>query len=210
VQVLAAIEVAANHRIVVHFVSHCSRALGRHDRQARNFCKIMSSSKRLQARTIAVSALVAVAFNAEAQATWKLDTRGTTGPIAQVALADSGAKRRTGFIAFEYSRKCDPIFSFAEIIGARLGSPIGQSTLSGTKIGVVVNGIFHTSHAAMTKYDNGYEAGFGITNELFEVLTGKVELLAFVTPEGERVPMPTTGFRQAIQSAFATCAKRFK
>ena len=150
------------------------------------------------------------AVGANAQGSWKLDTRGATGPIAQVALPDAGVKRRSSFVAFEYARRCDPMFSFAEITGSRLGTPVGQSVLNGSKIGVVVNGKFHTWHAAKTKYDNGYEAAFGITNELFDLLTGKVDSLVFVTPDGERVQMPVAGFRQAVQSAFDTCAKRFK
>lgn len=160
----------------------------------------------------AIAGLLAVslALSASAQGTWRLDARSATGPIAQVALPDSAGKSRSSFIAFEYARKCDPILSFAEITGSRLGTAISQSVLTGTKIGVVVNGDFHTWHAATTKYDNGYEAGFGVTNELFDVLTGKVDSLAYVTPDGERVPMPTGGFRQAVQSAFDTCAKRFK
>ena len=125
-------------------------------------------------------------------------------------MPDSGPKRRTSFVAFEYARKCDPIFSFAEVTGSRLGTPIGQSVLTGTKIGIVVNGKFHTWHAALTKYDNGYEAGVGVTNEVFDLLVGKVESLAFVTPDGERIPMPTNGLRQSVQAAFDTCAKRFK
>jgi hypothetical protein len=170
----------------------------------------MNSMLRLQLRAIAGSVFVVSAVGAHAQGAWRLDTRGATGPIAQVALADSGAKHRSSFIAFEYARKCDPIFSFAEITGSRLGTAVGQSGLNGTKIGVIVNGKFHTWNAAMTKYDNGYEAGFGITNELFDQLTGKVDSLVYVTPDGERVPMPTGGFRQAVQSAFDTCTKRFR
>jgi len=170
----------------------------------------MSPTLRIAAFNLVAALAFAAAFSASAQGTWRLDTRAETGPIAQVALVNSGAKRRTSFIAFEYARRCDPIFSFAEIAGARLGAPVSQSVLSGSKIGVIVNGKFHTWHAATTKYDNGYEAGFGITNELFELLTGRVDSLTYVTPEGERVQMPTAGFRQAVQSAFETCAKRFK
>lgn len=170
----------------------------------------MNSKQRLQVQSIAGFLVAVSAFCAQAQGTWKLDTRAETGPIAQIALPDSGAKRRSSFIAFEYARRCDPIFSFVEINGSRLGTAIGQSVLSGSKIGVVLNGKYHTWNAAMTKYDNGYEFGFGVTNELFDLLTGQVDTLVYVTADGERVPMPTGGFRQAVQSAFDTCAKRFR
>ena len=167
----------------------------------------MQNSKILAITCVTLSLFTVSAL---AQGNWTVDSRGAAGPIAQVALKDSGTKSRTSFIAFEYARKCDPIFSFVEITGQRLGNPIGQSVLSGTKIGVVVNGKFNTWHAATTKYDNGYEAGFGVTNELFKSLTGKVSSLSYVTPDGERVAMPTSGLSQAVQSAFDICAKRFK
>lgn len=158
----------------------------------------------------AISALALAAHSVHGQASWRMDSRGALGPIAQVALPDLKGKSRTSFVAFEYDRKCDPLFSFAEITGTRLGKPVSQSVLAGTKIGIVVNGKFHTGHAAIAKYDNGYEAGVGVSNELFHVLVGKVESLAFITPDGERVPMPTEGFRQSVKAAFDTCAKRFK
>jgi len=170
----------------------------------------MRTKQRLRQQLFTGFAVALIAFDAHSQGAWRLDTRGATGPIAQVALADSGAKRRSSFIAFEYARRCDPIFSFAEITGSRLGKPLGQSVISGTKIGVIVNGRFHTWHAAMTRYDNGYEVGFGITNDLFELLTGRVDSLVYVTPAGEQVTMPTSGFPKAVQSAFDACAKRFR
>ena len=170
----------------------------------------MNSIHHFPVRFVVGLALASCTHVAQAQAAWRLDTRSATGPIAQVALPDSGAKHRSSFISFEYERKCDPIFSFVEIKGSRLGTAVSQSVASGTKIGVVVNGKFHTWNAAMTKYDNGYEVGFGITNELFDVLTGKVDSLVYVTPDGERISMPVGGLRQAVQSAFDTCAKRFR
>jgi len=161
----------------------------------------------------AVSALAFVVLaganaNVQARASWRTDTRSAAGPIAQVALPDAGNKRRTAFIAFEFARSCDPIFSFAEITGSRLGTPVSQSILKDSKIGVLLNGKFHTWHAAITKYDNGYEAGFGITNELLLQFLVNLDSLAYVTPVGERVPLPTAGFRQAVQAAVDVCRKR--
>lgn len=169
----------------------------------------------LTIRTHALSALVVVAltgatFHVHAKASWRVDTRAIRGPIAQVALPDAGNKRRTSFLVFEYARRCDPLFSFAEITGNRLGTPVSQAVLKDSKIGIVLNGKFHTWHAAMTKYDNGYEAGFGVTNELFLQLLVNLDSLEYVTPVGERVPLPTAGFRQAVQAALDACRKRVK
>ena len=161
-------------------------------------------------RAVAAFVLAGAGANAFAQATWQADTRSVVGPIAQVALPDSGNRRRTAFIAFEFARSCDPIFSFAEITGSKFGTPVSQAVLKDSKIGVLLNGKFYTWHAAMTKYDNGYEAGFGVTNELLLQFLINLESLVYVTPVGERVSLPTTGFRQAVQSAIDVCRKRVK
>lgn len=161
-------------------------------------------------RVAAIIVLLLLGDGAHAQASWRVDARVATGPVAQVEVPNVGTKRRGALVAFEYARRCDPIFSFAEIAGAKLGKPVGQSVLTGTKIGVVVNGKFYTWHAAISRYDNGWEAGFGVTNELYDVLKAKVDSLVYVTPDGEQVSLPIAGFRQALQSAFEACARRFK
>lgn len=162
-----------------------------------------------------VSAFIFVAFagantGAWAQAYWRSDTRSAAGPIAQIALPDVGNKHRTAFVAFEFARSCNPTFSFAEITGSRFGTPIRQSVLEGSKIGVLLNGKFYTWHAAITHYDNGYEAGFGVTNELLLQFLVNLDTLVYVTPVGERVPLPTASFREAVQAAVDVCRKRVK
>lgn len=137
-----------------------------------------------------------------------MDARSPAGPVAQVALPNSGVKRRTAFLVFEYARNCDPIFSFAEISGTRLGKPISQSVLKNSKIGVLLNGRHYSWHAAITNYDNGYEAGFGVTNELFLQLLINLDSLVYITPSGELVPLPLSGFRDSVQSAVDVCRKR--
>ena len=171
---------------------------------------VMSSVISQAIGALAFVVLAGSASNVCAQASWRADTRAAAGPIAQVALPDVGSKRRTAFIAFEFARSCDPIFSFLEITGSRLGAPVGQSVLKNSKIGVVLNGKFHTWHAAMTNYENGYEAGFGVTNELLLQFLVNLDSLAYVTPVGEHVPLPTAGFREAVQAAVDVCRKRVR
>jgi hypothetical protein len=144
------------------------------------------------------------------QVVWTSNFQAVAGPVVQVTVPSSGAKNRVVFVVFEYARQCDPIFSFVEISGETLGKPVKQSVLYGSKIGVVINGQVHTGHAAQTQYVNGFETGFGITNELFDLLTGNVDSLAYITPEGERIFLPTSGFKPAIASALEICAKRFR
>lgn len=144
------------------------------------------------------------------QLVWTSNFQAVAGPVVQVAVPSSANKRRIVFVVFEYARQCDPIFSFLEISGEKLGKPVKQSVIHESKIGVVVNGQVHTGHAAQTQYDNGFEAGFGITSELFDLLTGKLDSLAYITPGGERVFLPTIGFKPAIASALEVCAKRFR
>lgn len=141
---------------------------------------------------------------------WRLDTKGASGPLVQTDLADAKGKRRTVFVAVEYARQCDPIFSYTEITGNELGSPTSQALLKDSKIGVVLNGKFYTWHAARTNYVNGYEAGFGVPNELVLQLLTNVDSLAYVTPPGEAITLPTSNFQQALQSAINFCRKRVK
>jgi len=168
----------------------------------------MKSIFKSKPLVVAFFLLIAIMDPAKAQYIWRMDARSPAGPIAQVALPDSGTKHRTSFLAFEYARNCDPIFSIVEISGPRLGTPLGQSVLKNSKIGVLLNGKSYSWHAAITNYDNGYEAGFGVTNELFLQLLVNLDSLVYVTPSGERISLPLTGFRQAVQSALDVCRKR--
>jgi hypothetical protein len=145
-----------------------------------------------------------------AQASWRIETGSETGSLAQVDLPGSGSKRRTSLLVFEYARRCDPLFSFVEINGLHFGSAVGQSVLKDSQIGIVINGEFHTWHAAITNYDNGYEAAVGITNELFAQLLLNIKSLEYVTPMGERVPLPTDGFREAVTAAANACSMRVR
>lgn len=168
----------------------------------------MKLIRRLSYSVLAIVGLASAAESVKAQPSWRTDTSAISGPIAQVVLPDSGIKRRTSFIAFEYARRCDPIFSFVEATGNRLGKPVEQSVLKDSKIGIFLNGNFHTWHAAITKYDNGYEAGFGVTNKLFSQLLENLDSIEYVTPVGERIPLPTTGFQKSIRLAIDACRKR--
>ena len=138
---------------------------------------------------------------------WRLDTRGASGPLVQTDLPDAKGKRRTVFVAVEYARQCDPIFSYTEVTGNALGAPTSQAILKDTKIGGVLNGKFYTWHAARTTYVNGYEAGFGVPNELLLQLLTNVDSLAYITPPGESIPLPTANFQQALQAAINVCRK---
>ena len=141
---------------------------------------------------------------------WRLDTRGASGPLVQTDLPDANGKRRTVFVAVEYARQCDPIFSYTEITGNGLGAATSQALLKDTKIGVVLNGKYYTWHAARTTYVNGYEAGFGVPNELLLQLLTNVDTLAYVTPPGETIRLPTINFQQALQAAINACRKQVK
>lgn len=167
--------------------------------------KKLSASVALLILCFAISAAQAAPSGA-----WRLDTRGASGPLVQTDLPDAKGKRRTVFVAVEYARQCDPIFSYTEITGNGLGTPTSQALLKDTKIGVILNGKFFTWHAARTIYANGYEAGFGVPNELLLQLLTNVDSLAYVTPPGETIPLPTINFQQALQAAINVCRKQVK
>lgn len=158
--------------------------------------------------TLLVLSFVLSDARANPAAAWRLDTRGGSGPFAQVDLAEAKGKRRAVLVAFEYVRRCDPIFSYIEITGNGLGAPTSQAVLRDSKIGIVLNGKFYTWHAARTIYVNGFEAGFGVPNELFLHLLTNVDSLAYVTPLGETIPLPTTNLQQSLKAAINFCRKR--
>ena len=152
----------------------------------------------------------AISASAAPTGSWRLETKGSSGPFVQTDLSDANDKRRTVFIAVEYARQCDPIFSYTEITGSGLGAPTSQALLKDSKIGVVLNGKLYTWHAAKTTYTNGYEAGFGVPNELLLQLLTNVDSLAYVTPRGESLPLPTSNFQHALQAAINFCRRQLK
>ncbi len=139
---------------------------------------------------------------------WRLDVRGVAGPVTQLDLPDAGGKRRTVFIAAEYERLCDPIFSFMEISGNVLGAPTTRFPLKDSKIGIILNGNFYTWHAAKTNYANGFEAALGVPNELLLQLLTNVSSLVYVTPSGENITLPTGNFQKSLQTALEVCRKK--
>ena len=154
--------------------------------------------------------LLASFARADPSGAWRLDTRGASGPLVQTELPDAKGKRRTVFVAVEYARQCDPLFSYTEITGNGLGATVSQAVLKDSKIGLILNGQFYTWHAAKTTYVNCYEAGFGVPNDLLLQLLTNVDSLAYVTPPGETISMSTANFQQALQAAINFCRKRVK
>jgi hypothetical protein len=155
-----------------------------------------------------VLVVMGLSVDANAQSPWRVDKAATAGPLAQTGLSPANGRTRTVFVSFEYARKCDPVFSIIEWTGARLGTPIRRELLRNSKIGLYFNGQFHTSHAGLITYDNGYEAGFSISNDLLLGLLINLNSMSFVTPTGERIPLPLTGFRDALHTAMDICRSR--
>lgn len=139
---------------------------------------------------------------------WRLDAKGVAGPVSRVDLPVVGGKTRAVFVAVEYERRCDPLFSYIEISGSAIGAPTSQSLLKDSRIGIILNGNFYTWHAAKTSYSNGYEVSFGIQNSLLLQLLTNVNSLVYVTPFGEKIALPTGNFQKSIQSAIEFCRKR--
>jgi hypothetical protein len=152
--------------------------------------------------------IVASITYAAATEVWRLDAKGVSGPLARVDLPDKGGRRRTVFVAAEYERRCDPIFSYIELSGSALGAPTSQSLLKDSKIGIILNGNFYTWHAAKTSYSNGYEAAFGLQNDILLQLLINVNSLVYVTPSGEKITLPTGNFQKSLQAAIEVCRKR--
>lgn len=166
-------------------------------------------TRKLASWAVLAAALSANLATAQVGA-WRLNRDATAGPLAQIDLPGAAGKSRVALIVFEYARRCDPIFSFGEFAGSRPGTPKSQSRLNDSKIGVVLNGRFYTWHAAQTIYDNGYEAGFGMPNDLVMEMLLKVTSLEYVTPSGERIALATTNLDRTFREALDHCRNRVK
>ncbi len=164
----------------------------------------------IKSKIIILAIIVLFCGNANAgwlstQDKWEVKTKSNSGPLIQVDIPSYKGKNRVVFIAFEYVRRCDPIFSFAEIEGRSFGRPISKKVLKNSKIGIVVNGSFHTSNAALVTYDNGYEAGFGIPNSLVLQLLVALDSLSYVAPSGDVIPLPKKDFKKSFLEAIEFC-----
>lgn len=164
-----------------------------------------SMTKRL-ALVLTLSASTAIA-----QQSWSIDSRSSTGPVALIELPSDGGKSRLAMIAFEYARKCDPLFTYVEMHGRKLGTPEKQSRLPPSSIGGSINGKRYSgsSAAAITVYSNGIEVGFGMPDDMAMTLAFEaVNSISFTTPAGKEIPLPIAGLKKAIESAVDTCTQK--
>lgn len=148
---------------------------------------------------------------AMAQQTWSADARSSAGPVARVELPSEGGKSRLAMIAFEYARKCDPLFTYVEMQGKRFGAPEKQSRLPPSSIGGTINGKRYSgsSAAAITLYSNGVEVGFGMPSDMAMTLAfDAVSSISFITPTGKEIPLPIAGLKKSIESALDTCTSK--
>lgn len=144
-----------------------------------------------------------------AQAAWLFDSRSPAGPVAMVQLSPLPGRDRIVMIAFEISRKCDPIFSYVEMKGRKFGTPEKQIRLPANTLGARVNGKHYTGNAASTLYSNGFELGFGMPNDMALLIAfGDVRSLSFIPPNGQEIVIPTTGLRAAVDAAMNACVDR--
>lgn len=155
--------------------------------------------------------LVATASISMAQQTWVAESRSSSGPVARVELPSENGKSRLALIAFEYARKCDPLFTYVEMQGRKFGVPEKQSRLPPSSIGGAINGKRYSGSAAsaITVYSNGIEVGFSMTDEMAMALAfDAINSISFTTPAGKEIPLPTTGLKKAVESALDACTKK--
>ncbi len=156
----------------------------------------------------AATVLTAVA-GAHAQSAWRVDKKAAMGPVAVFDLPSEGGKNRVAMFAYEYLRRCEPLFTYAEIRGRSFGAGEKQMALPSGRAFGNVNGTRYTGPGAVSVYANAVEVGFGMPNDMALAVTfGKVTSLSFVTPSGKEVPIPTRGLVEAAGAAFEACAKK--
>lgn len=153
--------------------------------------------------------LAALCGHAIGQSSWTMDARSPAGPVAMVELPKESENSRLSMIAFEFARKCDPIFSYIEMKGRKFGAPEKQTRLPKTSIGSRVNGKHYTGVAVATIYSNGIEVGFGVPDEMaFAIAFDEIRSLSFITPAGKEISVTTKGFRSAVDAALNVCTSR--
>lgn len=148
---------------------------------------------------------------AMAQQTWVADSRSSAGPVARVELPLESGKSRLAMIAFEYARKCDPLFTYVEMRGRKFGTPEKQSKLPPSSIGGSINGKRYSgsSAAAATIYSNGIEVGFGMPDDMAMSLAfDAINSISFTTPAGKEIPLPIAGLKKAVETALDICTQK--
>lgn len=164
---------------------------------------------RSNIKLIFAATAMTAAIGAHAQNAWRMDKKGAAGPVAVVDLPTEGGNTRVAMLAYEYKRRCEPLFTYAEIKGRKFGAGEKQMALpSGHAFGNV-NGTRYTGPGAISVYANAVEVGFGMPNDMTLAVTfGKVTSLSFVTPSGKEVLIPTRGLAEAAGAAFEACAQK--
>jgi len=160
-------------------------------------------------------ALLGFLFSAQSlfasQGGWSVVTNAAAGPIVATYFLASGRANISVFVSFEYQRKCDPIFSYMEFSvppGASLGQATGRYRVNNPNLGVIHNGKFYSWHAAKITYNKGFEIGFGVTQDLWQALTGHTSSLAYVREDGTRISLPLQNLRQKLLQAANYCLAR--
>lgn len=174
----------------------------------------MQSKKRALAgrpniKLILAATVLTAAVGAHAQSAWRVDKKGAAGPVAVFDLPTEGEKNRVAMFSYEYQRRCDPLFTYAEIRGRRFGAGEKQMALPSGRAFGNVNGTKYTGPGAVSVYTNAVEVGFAMPNDMALAVTfDKITSLSFVTPSGKEVPIPTRGLLEAAGTAFEACAKK--
>ncbi|WKL16539.1 hypothetical protein QYQ99_03010 [Comamonas testosteroni] len=164
---------------------------------------------RLNIKLVLAATVLIATVGAHAQSSWRMDKKGAAGPVAVLDLPAEGGNNRVAMLAYEYARRCSPLFTYAEIKGRQFGAGEKQMALPSGRAFGSVNGNRYTGPGAVSVYANAVEVGFGMPQDMAQIVTfGKVTSLSFVTPAGKEVSIPTRGLSEAAGAAFEACAQR--
>lgn len=163
------------------------------------------------AKQCVLASLAAGSFMIDAQGAWVANLSSQQGPVAMVELPAPRGEARLAMFVFEYSRKCDPLFTYSVIRGRKFGTPEKQSLLPKSNIGGTINRKLYSGNnsAAATLYSNGFEVGFGMPDEMaMAIAFDKVSSVSFITPKGDEVILPIEGLRAAVDKAIEACVSK--
>ncbi len=156
----------------------------------------------------ALSALIVISAtysHARTAGLWYVETTNKTGILARVHSGNMFAQREF-LVAFEYERRCDPIFSSLYVDGQVLGEAQNARTFPPNEVFVVIDRVQHTWHSVIVEYTSGREIGVGVTQSAWEALLASPKSVQFIENDGTIFDVPVIGLSSALQRGAELCA----
>lgn len=119
---------------------------------------------------------------------WYIDTTNQSGILARVK--NKKASPREFMVAFEYSQKCEPIFSSIKMEKQSFEALVRVDRFPPQTAFLSINGKRHSWHGASAEYLGGREIGMGIPQAAWNALLSNPRTMSFIEPDGQAFYVP--------------------